>query len=547
MRRGGAVVGAIAVLLALAGCSAIPTSSEVQAQRTTAGEDSQVVIVPPRPAAGAGPDEIVNGFIQAASAGSGFAVARQYLTPAFAKTWSPRGRILVHGSAPQAVTTQQDRLELRVPLTGVVDAAGTYRPSAATRSVPFRLERVAGQWRIAETDDGLVLSEGAFTQNYQPASLQFFDPAFKRFVPDVRWLARNASPLVLTRALVGGQSAPLLGGATASAFPSGSTVRSATTSSEGEVTVVLTTPGDPPTPQATERMQQQIASTLDQPTTAVVRLIVDGRQAPPARTLSSPSLASTAFVLAGGRFGSLSRSGTVAPDAELGAKIVAARPDAVTVSPRQHLAVLRTDRGAVLVDRTKATVLDDGPDLVPPTLDQDGWTYVATGDGSAPVVAYSSSRRKVELATGPIGAVRAIEASPDGTRMLVLRQNGSIPSAYVVGIERSADGTPTGFTEDRFAIPVDPSTTAVTWIDAKSIGVLSSDDAQSSVSQVQIAGLTSSLGSLGNTVSTIVGTTSATDLRALTSDTGDLYVRDANVWQLEFDDHVKASVLAVQR
>ena len=94
-RRAGAAVLLILLVVALTtGCTAIPGSSA--AIDVTRIADQVEPVVPDAPTPGAGPDQIVRGFIAASArpdsdggTGASFAAARQYLTPDAQSTWQP--------------------------------------------------------------------------------------------------------------------------------------------------------------------------------------------------------------------------------------------------------------------------------------------------------------------------------------------------------------------------------------------------------------------------------------------------------------------------
>lgn len=555
MKRGSGVLAVLAAVLLLVGCSVIPTGGPVGAGPTQVPDEPAIVFLPNPPAAGAKPADIVGGFLQA-GAGSGFAVAKQYLTKSFAAKWDPRAGVLVHDKPLKVVDRGDGVIRVDVQTVARVEGDGAYTPSVSTQTLDFRLEQTAGQWRIAEAPDGVVLAQTVFERTFKPETLGFFDPTFTRLVPDVRWFATRFKPTAaLVRALLGGPAGPLAGGVTVSAFPQGSKLAGSSTDPDGSTTVVLTVPGREPTRQVTDRMQQQLLRTLQLQTGASLRLIVNGRLAATAPALQVQGPAQAPVVYAGGRFGTAQSSGAVSEDAVLGKRIAAAKPTAVTVSSRQKLAAVRTRNGEVaVVTAGSSVVVDRRRGLTSPTLDQSGWTYsVPTDDpGGLIAVAVARSRQVVRLDTTDLGGSRviAIEASPDGTRMLVLVQRASgDQTAYVAGILRGAEGAPVGLTTDLYPVGV-PSGTAVdaTWADDATIAILSrANDGTDTVTTQQLGGLATPAGRLSNAES-IVGTSSKSDLRAR-DNTGNVLEPSASVtvWQNVFPTTVDVAVLAVQR
>lgn len=543
------LVAALAAVLLLAGCAEIPKVGPVGSGPTQVPDEPTIVFLPNPPSPGAKPAEIVSGFVQA-GAGNNFSVAREYLTKAFAARWRPTAGVLVHDKPWDVVEKGKQALQLDVQTVARLAPDGTYTPSVQSRKLNFGLEQVGGQWRIAKAPDGIVLAQTVFERRFKPETLQFFDPAYKRLVPDVRWFTTRSRPTgSVVRALLAGQAPPLQGGVTATAFPIGTKLESATTASDGTTTVVISVPGKDPARQVTDRMQQQLLRSL--PAATTLRLLVNGRLAPTAPELQVQGPAQVPVVYAGGRFGTAQSTGAVSEDSVLGKRVAGLKPIAVTVSARQRLAAVqaRDDRVAVVTpDATR--VVDRRAGLIDPTLDQLGWTYSVPKDDPTALDAFSSDGRIHRRSIADLGGSRvtAMEASPDGTRMLVLVQSPSGGwESNVAGIQRDQSGAPIGLTTGRYPIAV-PTGFALdaTWVDDSHVAILTGQaDGSDTVTTQQLGGLTSPAGRLSNAIS-IVGTSSKSDLRAR-DNTGNVLEPSGNVWQNVFPATVDVAVLAVQR
>jgi hypothetical protein len=555
MRRRSALVAAVAALLLLAGCSEIPTAGPVRDGATQVPDEPAIVFLPNPPAAGAKPVDIVSGFLQA-GAGSDFSVAKQYLTKEFATQWHPSAGVLVHDKPLKVVAQGTDAVHVDVPTVANVKPNGTYTPSISSQPLDFRLRQVGGQWRIAQAPDGIVLAETVFERTYKPRSVDFFDPSYRRLVPDVRWFAVRSNPArSVARALLAGPAGPLTGGIVVSAFPAGTKLESAATATDGSTAVAITVPGRDPSRQVTDRMQQQLLRSLQLQTAGLLRLFVNGRVAPLAPLLQVQGPVQAPVVYAGGRFGTVQSTGTVSEDSVLGKRVAALKPTAVTLSAHQRLAAVRTKKGQVaVVTPDSSRVVDSRTGLTAPTLDQSGWTYSVPVDDPSGLIAISvaPTRQVVHLDTTDLGGTKviAIEASPDGTRLLVLVQRaGGDQTAYAAGILRDPKGAPIGLTTDLYPVGV-PSGTAVdaTWADDATVAILSrATDGTDTVTTQQLGGLATPAGRLSNAES-IVGTSSKSDLRAR-DNTGNVLEPSASVtvWQSVFPTTVNVSVLAVQR
>lgn len=559
-------VAALAVTaLLLAGCSELPVAGEVHVGSTEGPNDTNIVYQPSPPAPGAKPEEIINGFLTAANAGGTFRVAKLYLDPTFATKWRPRSRVLVQGAQPAITSVSSSDFSVKVPTTAEVDDHGVFEPSTKTVPLDFHLVQRGGQWRIDRAPNGIVLGQSVFQKLYTPQPLQFFDSSWTRLVPDLRWFPPASSsttlptPASVVTALIDGPAGAIAGSVTVNALR-GATL-AGIDSGDGDVTtVVLTVPGANPSADTLTRMQQQLIRSLMRPTPAALRLQVNGVVAPQVKALVTQPGSLLPYVVSDGKFGTMAVGGAVTEDRTLGKRITELKPDAVTVSVRQGLAaVLTRTKDVAIVTAAAQRVIDTRSSLLPPTLDQRGWVYSVPKDSLGGLRASNAKGRSVNV-LGDLGGatVTSIEASPDGTRLLVFLQSATGPNAgpeaFVAGIKRSADGTPTGLTSARYPVDLGGNTGLgldATWVDDGDVAVLVSapDNSTDRVRIQQLGGFGSSLGQLTNATS-IVGTSSPADLR-IRLQTGDLFVwrSTVNAWQSESGSGagVDVSVLAVQR
>ena len=122
------LVALAGVLLPLAACSTVPTSSAtVQITQAESRPVPDVGIEPLPPEPGATPEEIVRGFIDAAaSVRPGHPVAREHLTPAASKKWTDEGDITVLSPDYATVTTVSGTVAVTANLVGTVDKRGVF-------------------------------------------------------------------------------------------------------------------------------------------------------------------------------------------------------------------------------------------------------------------------------------------------------------------------------------------------------------------------------------------------------------------------------------
>jgi hypothetical protein len=214
-RRWLAAPGALIVGVAATACAALPTSGSVQLS-TLQGSGGQaqhgVVIVPVAPGPGWSPTDIVNGFLAASASFDGHhAVAREYLTTKFNRTWRPGWAATIidsptirMGRTPRNVNQQSGgRPSALVDLTGSHFAklqtagqgqAGSVVVTPGLRDFQFSLVQISGGYRIdAIYHDNmpvepslLLLTSTDFARDYLPAKLYFYSlrSASNALVPD---------------------------------------------------------------------------------------------------------------------------------------------------------------------------------------------------------------------------------------------------------------------------------------------------------------------------------------------------------------------------
>lgn len=269
-----------------AGCTAIPGSSA--AVDVTRIADQVEPVVPDAPTPGAGPDQIVRGFIAASArpdsdggTGASFAAARQYLTPGAQTTWQP---------SQQPVTILDDNYRTEVdqitPGTvtvvgnspGGLDTSRSYRSSGVVYSRPMHLVKVDDQWRISDPPPELLLTNSDFPTAYRQRVLYFLDRSGTLVVPDIRHIVIGQTTANRANRLLGmlldGPAASLQGAVTSS-FTQRSALRSNPSVDPDGVLQIDFTGVDVSTTEARRALAAQVVWTLS-PTTPRIAISVDG-------------------------------------------------------------------------------------------------------------------------------------------------------------------------------------------------------------------------------------------------------------------------------
>lgn len=114
-------------------------------------------------------------------------------------------------------------IEVGIVPRATVDSLGVYseRSGEGQAKLDYSFTKVDGEWRITSAPDGIVLEQSLFETVFDEHALQFFDPQWSTFVPDLRWFPSGSSTATrVVTALLDGPSAWLAQSVT-TAFPDG--------------------------------------------------------------------------------------------------------------------------------------------------------------------------------------------------------------------------------------------------------------------------------------------------------------------------------------
>ncbi len=173
----------VAVALMASGCSlplpdGVRSVGGVQAEQERRGDLLQVI--PPGPKPGQRPEEVVRGFLQAqANADDNHAIARSFLTDDGARVWDDDAGVRVYDLGRQQVALAQDAapdratVSVRSAVTGAIGADGTYSPRSDSAQETYRLQRVKGEWRLAEVPAGLRLTAADQERSFRAANVYY--------------------------------------------------------------------------------------------------------------------------------------------------------------------------------------------------------------------------------------------------------------------------------------------------------------------------------------------------------------------------------------
>lgn len=460
-RRTARLVAASAALAALlTGCVAIPTSGPIGDGEVVVDAPGVAVQLPSDPVVDASPGEIIRGFLLAGSAGlaDDFTVARKFLTVGASDSWNPRGRVLLYpedSGGPSIEESEDGSVVVTVPVEGSVDASGRYAeasPEALPEQLVFRLARDgAGQWRITELDDGVLMNGSSFERVYRRVPLYFATPDRRQLVPDVRWFATSETPTLAVRALLAGPS-PWLRDAVVSGAPEGAELNTdgVPVTDDGVARIDLAeTPTLPEQPDR-DLLQAQLLATLRPAGVTGVQVSVGGI---PWNESAVPVLdrdvapESGPYVLQGDVL-AVVREGTLEPVADA-PSLAGLDPHDPALSLDETVRVVLSGPGRLLLlprDGSPPRLLLSGGALVPPSVDRLGWTWTGERTSTGVLVAVAASGEVVRLEAPWLQGrtVRSLRVSRDGARVAVLSV-GTAPDDVVVDVAavvRDEEGRP---------------------------------------------------------------------------------------------------------
>lgn len=458
MRRARVIAVAILTLagLGLTGCQAIPSSGPVSAGLSDLSQaERQVLYNPGGPVSGSTQEEIVSGFVQAASSSDDdYAVARQFLTPDYAAQWDPFAGVFIDEGTRPFRSDSDDIGILSLSAKATVNANGVLAPvePGPTTDVRFEMEEIDGEWRIASAPTGIILDLSTFTAVWSSHQL-YFTGVDGTLVPDTRWFL--SGPTLATQVVSELLKGPAehMAEATRSGFPSGtSLVANSVPVTDGLAEVDLSGEGIADAPEVLDLIDMQLAASLQSvPGLTRYELSVDGS------VLTSGAVGRTderpvgtepqpAFVLTEGEFGVVDGNG-VDPLAGLGPAIAQQDPSAITLNRDRTAAAVMTDEGVKWVTESDEVLIDRRRKQLQPSVDGFGyvWTYSSGGE----LLATLPGAEQISIDTGPLDDIEpeALRISPDGSRIAALFDDGQESAVLVAGVIRGAQGEPAGITE----------------------------------------------------------------------------------------------------
>lgn len=496
--RTALLLGLAGVLLA--GCASMPDSGDLRGVEASQRPDSQVRVFAMPPRENDGPNEVLQGFLEALTSDDPqFEIARKYLTKDASKKWHPERSttVLADGPNVEAITDHSSygaedgrQFALKGHRLAVVDAQHAYQPSNGdfSESVHLSHEVTGGhrEWRIDDPPTGIVLGASDFQRIYQPVDTYYYAASSRSssseagpvndftgtqgaLVADPIYVRQRVDPVTQTlRALLAGPT-KWLDPVVQTGFPAGTRLKAGAKGLEPDdqntLKVPLNAKADRVGPNRCERMAAQVVFTLQDVTSTggvqvtllrsdgstLCELSADGAEAVAPRR-SAGDAAYQYFLDSEHR---LMRMATAGGDPrpvpgpfgngakELGRVAVSRDEDraaGVSLDGRQ-LYVTDLDTHGSLGDAVLHSRADDKDDrLTAPSWDGHGNLWIADRDPDRPhlLVLDHGTGDPVEVSTPRLdpGRIEAVRVAADGVRIALLVDRDGKESLYVGRIER---------------------------------------------------------------------------------------------------------------
>lgn len=508
----------IATLASLSACVAIPSSGPVTKVADDGGlGQSAVRYSPARPLVGATPQQIVRGYLDAMLAfPTSPRTASAFLTPTAADAWSSSSQVRVYtlplvadaqplddGSVPRDQPNGPMTVQVGFTEDAQLDQQGRYTRRGGAASITYSLEKIEGEWRISNPQDGLLVNRKFFDDYYRSFNLYFFDRPGRRLVPDpVYVVVGDQLATTLMASLAGGPPSDP-DEAVRSYVPPRSDLRPSVPVSPGGVAdVQFGKDFADLTSAARDHLSAQVVWTLRQvPEVEGVQVVGDataltagGDEVQPVQAWGGygPSTArGRAYAVIDGRVDEIDDgetepiSGTWGQDAR-GAEFVAVSESGVAgVLPG------RTRLRLTARDGTSPRTIR-GSRLIGPDWDSDGrlWVVDRLSGGTRVRVVTGDEQSVIDVAVGDLAGldVQTFKISPDGTRYAVTVAGADGGELFVGSVLRDAQDRVVGLAGPTRVFTTAAAPRSASWSSSTELSFLADSEAGVQIYQAAIDG-----------------------------------------------------------
>jgi hypothetical protein len=539
---------AVALLLALTGCAALPISGPVRIgpDLTPNADVESFYYSPSGPIEDSSKAEILSGFL---AAGTGpqndYAVAREYLSESIRASWNPSLEVLVQRQSPKVTIGDDDTAQLEVDVSAQIDSDGRYetKPQGTSRILNYTFVREGNQWRLSNAPDATVLIRPVFEVVFQDYSIYFVDRQKRSLVPELRWFpATAATGTKLVNALLKGPSS-WLRPAVISAIPSGTRLSiDAVTVENGVALVDLTARALVASLADRSLLKAQLDATLSQLQNVQSVAISIERSS---QEITDPT---TALRVEGSRalvvLGDKGLEAIVSAETDFlnsGADFFELNPTTnISITKQSSWLAALTPAGVIKTSSidpgTAALLVDARAGIVGIEFDRQDYLWsLGRARGSDVFATFTNGDRTRVQAPWLAGeAVRGFSISPEGSRIAILVAGDQRNRVLVSGIVRDISGTPI-----ELAPPIEIGSeigapSHLSWVGPTTVAVVNSTPDFTNAALVSIGGTSRPITALPNTKA-IVAAGPSSQLFLL-STAGELYRFSGSTWAIVRSD-----------
>ncbi|MDA3146611.1 GerMN domain-containing protein [Leucobacter sp. UCMA 4100] len=496
-----AATGVTLAALTLTSCHGIPVAGGVhQGLTDLAQAEQEVQYRPDSPMPDATQEEIVRGFLQAASSASNnYDIARQFLTDDYRDQWDPNQSVTIDEGTRKYPIIEDIPMEgedeiVSVVVNGIasVDERGVLTQLDADESSPFQfgLQEQDGEWRIASAPNGVILDRATFLEVWSVHQLYFTGPK-STLVSDTRWFLKRATmgSHIINQLLAGPTDE--LTGVAVSSFPTGTKLSSDSVIIEGGTARIdFSSEFEAITEEGRKLVDMQLSSSLyalagvSKYVVTVGGVEIMSGQVALAQTLMPPKPegGTSVGVMHSKGYGVLGSTGITA-DPSYSKVLMPMNPERIVMSRDGRAAVVLAEDGLHWATPQTSFLFDDRPGLLEPTTDPSG--YVWTFDPAKPeqINLWHPVSDNITLPTPELvdEKVVAMRLSPDGNRIAILVDDDGASKVLVTGVVRDDNGVPQRFVglgspQENwvYGAPLD-----IDWVDTQRVGVLSAGEGDS--------------------------------------------------------------------
>lgn len=554
----------LASVLGISACVRVPTSGPievVEGQQAPCQNCVNVEVAPPFP--GDKPRQIVEGFLRATSNYQpNYSVAKQFLTPAAAETWSPEEGVTIYqGSVAAAV---KDTVRLTGKLVGALNKDRTYAVRNTSLDYNFVLSNENGQWRIDNPPPGLWVAAVSFKFFYQSYDLYYVGNN-RSLVPDPIYLPALSNPAnvasALVKALLNGPSAWLKPAVSTAIPPNTSLSVDSVTITDGIAEVPLSESIQALPDAQRSLLAAQIAFTLKQ-VGGVKGVVIKVNQQPyrvPGADPNSQVISVDAIPreldpipsVAGEQAYTVKKGAVeqVTPSADSPTTNPVSGPFGAATNPVDAVAVSVTNTDLAVTTNRRTTLrrapmmqealskdlLTGATELLRPQFSRYGeiWAVGKQG-GRQRMWMFTADNVKHEITSPLIQNVTAFRISPDGARIALVRRTAQRSEIGLVRVIRSDQPTVESWRRldtSQSGTPIN-EIADVGWFDATDLVVLSKSEGSSTLLRVaQDASIVAQKGESQNWDANELAVSPQTQSVIVVGAGGGTWKYDGNQWQ----------------